>query len=109
MILSVLERELRLQKQILSLDDAGIDRSRDAFTDSRFVVMLSLIGGVNAAKPISDGRFSQTGSAILFPCRAVEKLRNMGPVEFQVWFSHHVGALDVKVSLFEEASAAADG
>ncbi len=76
MILSVPELELRLQKQLFPFYETRIDHGCDSFANTRFVVMLSLVCGIDPAKPVPECRFGQLCRSILLSGRAVEKPRD---------------------------------
>src|SRR6186713_383882 len=73
MILAVLKGVLGLQEEILPLDQAALDSSRDSLTDRCFVVVLPLIGGIDAAKALFEGKFHERLGAVLLPSRSVQE------------------------------------
>ena len=71
MVLPALVSEFRLEKQIVSLDDAGAVGGCQRFSNSRLEVVAALVGGINGAKSGAQRQFRQTGCAVFFPGRAV--------------------------------------
>src|SRR5262249_28630629 len=70
--------ELRLKEKIVASDGAiAINRS-EGFTDPGFVIVATLVGGVDGTKAGADCPCGQSCGAVFFPCGAVEKIWNGG-------------------------------
>jgi hypothetical protein len=73
MVLPPAKRELGLQKQVLARHPSALDRSGQGPPDRRFIIMLPLVGGIDAAKPLLDRQLGQALRVVLFPSRAIQE------------------------------------
>src|SRR5687768_9478801 len=75
MVLAGLEGEFRLEKDVFPSDQSALDGCRDGMADGCFVIVLPLIGRIDAAKALLQSELHQPLSLVLFPSGSVQKIR----------------------------------
>ena len=83
MVLPRSKGELGLQEQIIPGHQAAPDRRRDGLTDRRLVVVAALVGGVDAAKALSQGELGQALGLVLLPGGPVQEAGHPNTVDRQ--------------------------
>ena len=78
-VLPAAKRELALQEQFVARNEPSGNRRLHRLAHGGFVVVLSLIGRIDAAKTGLQGQLDEPRRPVLFPRRAVQKLRHCAP------------------------------
>ena len=82
------ERKLGLEEEILPGHKTASDRHRDGPSDSRLVVMLALVGGVDPAKAPRERERRQALRLVFLPGRAVQEAGHAHAVDRKEWIGH---------------------
>ena len=95
-ILPVPEGEFGLEEQIFTLNQAGSDRRRDGLADPGFVIVAALVGGVDAAETLSQGRLGQRLRSVLLPGGSVQNAGHADTVDGKEAVEHRSNLLPRK-------------
>src|ERR1700693_5024046 len=74
-VLSILIGKFRLEKKICSSDGPRAICGRQRLTNASFVILASLVGGINPAETCAERDLCQSCRAVFFPGGSVKKVR----------------------------------